>query len=195
MTVSPFPSGRGAEGAGSVVAVVVLLLAITLRSTAWNAVDLAHQGAAGPIIALPLAAAIGKLAGGLLADRLGWGRWARWVAFGAAVLFLGGAGPAAPVALGLGVALLQSTTPVALAALGRALPRQPATAAGLALGLAVALGAVPIIFGWGGALSQSPWLPALALGAGLALAAALARPQAAAHRGAHSPAVEGNRWP
>ncbi|MCL5996782.1 MAG: hypothetical protein M1546_12110 [Chloroflexi bacterium] len=67
-----------------------------------------------------------------------------------------------------GVALLQSATSAVLVLMARALPRQPATAAGMALGLAIAAGGLPLMSG------LSDWIstPAVLLAAVL-LAAAL----------------------
>jgi nitrate/nitrite transporter NarK len=113
------------------------------------------------------AAAIGKIAGGLLADRVGWRRWV----FGALIL-------SAPLLWGgqrslwmllPGVALLQSATPVCLAATARMLPRYPATAAGLALGLAIAAGGIPAVAG----LSTLFVMPGILTGATLVAALAL----------------------
>jgi len=57
-----------------------------------------------------------------------------------------------------GVALLQSSIPCSIAAMARLLPTRPATATGLVLGLAVALGGLPTL------LSIPPTLtPLLAL--------------------------------
>jgi FSR family fosmidomycin resistance protein-like MFS transporter len=47
----------------------------------------------------------------------------------------------------IGVALLQSATPPMLALMAQTTPRYPATAAGLALGLAIAIGGVPFVGG------------------------------------------------
>jgi MFS transporter, FSR family, fosmidomycin resistance protein len=74
-----------------------------------------------------------------------------------------------------GVALLQSATPVALAATARILPRYPATAAGLALGLAIAIGGAPVAGGLGSALAASAALAGLLAAAALALWWALRR--------------------
>jgi len=80
-----------------------------------------------------------------LADWLGWQRWAVVALLVATPLLVFGGqnlGTLLP-----GVALLQSVTPLALAATGKLRPQQPATAADLALGLAIAIGGFPFFSG------------------------------------------------
>jgi hypothetical protein len=91
------------------------------------------------------AAALGKLGGGWLADRVGWRRWSILALGTAAPLLLFSAGR--PILAVAGVMALQSTTPLMLAALGQMWSNAPATAAGLGLGLAVALGGAPVMAG------------------------------------------------
>jgi len=146
---------------------LVLLAAIALRSAVWSSLQFLFEGHYDMLLALALAAAAGKIMGGVLADRLGWRRWvvgalllaAPLLALGGRNLFL----------LLPGVALLQSATPAALAMTWRLLPRQPATAAGLALGLAVAIGGVPSIGGLSPLLGAAPTLIGVLLAAALAL--------------------------
>lgn len=150
--------------------VMLLLLAgIALRSVVWNVTELLVAGRVDMLLALALAAAAGKILGGSLADWVGWRRYTL-AALALAAALLAFADRNLWLLLG-GVALLQSTTPAALAASGRLLPRSPATAAGLALGLAIALGGLPIAVGLGPPLTAlAPWLAlaaALALGGGL----------------------------
>ena len=137
------------------LAVVLLVTAIALRSSVWNIFQLSSVGQPTVLLWLAVTAATGKIAGGLLADRLGWKAW------GLATLPLAGLllaasltgiadGAAWPLELA-GVFLLQSNTPVMLAWLGAhtstgfSLLEKPATAAGLGLGLAILLGALPTL--------------------------------------------------
>ncbi len=146
---------------------LVLLAGIALRSVVWNMVNLLFEGRYETLLMLALAAAIGKIAGGLLADRFGWRRWVVGALLLAApLLALGGRNM---FLLLPGVALLQSATPAALAMTWRLLPRQPSLAAGLALGLAIAIGGIPTLGGLGPLLRAPPMLPGILLAAALAL--------------------------
>ena len=150
---------------------LVLLAGIALRSLVWSTLQYVFAARVDVLVLLALAAMTGKVLGGLLADRVGWRRWALLALGGAAAVLTAGQG-SLPLTL-LGVALLQSATPAALAATLRLMPRQPATAAGLGLGLAIAAGGLPLMLGAGGGLAN-PWaLLALVLAAGAAYAAAL----------------------
>jgi nitrate/nitrite transporter NarK len=137
----------------------------------WTTLQFVLEARVEMLLLMAVAAALGKALGGPLADRFGWRRWTL-LALGGAALALTFSRASVPSLL-LGVALLQSATPAALAATLRLLPRQPATAAGLGLGLAIALGAVPLLAGWGGALAAPPALAALSLAAAGATFAAL----------------------
>jgi FSR family fosmidomycin resistance protein-like MFS transporter len=144
---------------------LALLAAIALRSAVWSTLQYLMQGNVQVVILLAVAAALGKVMGGWLADRFGWRRWTLGALLAAAVL-LTVAGQNL-IALAVGVALLQSATPAALAAMFRQMPRYPATASGLALGFAIALGGLPMMGGYVRMLG-SPWaLGVMAVVAGL----------------------------
>jgi FSR family fosmidomycin resistance protein-like MFS transporter len=134
-----------------------LLTAVALRSLLWTSFQLASAGQINSLIALGVAAGVGKVVGGFAAERLGYRRWTLIsLAIAAPLLALAGK----KLALLLpGVALLQSSIPCSIAAMARLLPTRPATATGLVLGLAVALGGLPTL------LTIPPTLtPAVALG-------------------------------
>jgi FSR family fosmidomycin resistance protein-like MFS transporter len=136
---------------------VGLLTAVALRSLLWTSFQLASSGQITALIALGVAAGIGKFVGGYAAERLGYRRWTLLSLLIAAPL-LAFAGRKLPMLLP-GVALLQSSIPCSIAAMARLLPTRPATATGLVLGLAVALGGLPTV------LAIPPTLtPAIALG-------------------------------
>jgi FSR family fosmidomycin resistance protein-like MFS transporter len=118
-----------------------LLTAVALRSLLWTSFQLASAGQITALIALGVAAGIGKLIGGFAAERLGYRRWTLISLLIAAPL-LAFAGKKLALLLP-GVALLQSSIPCSLAAMARLLPARPATATGLVFGLAVALGGLP----------------------------------------------------
>lgn len=132
------------------VFMLVLLLAIALRSAVWNVFELIHSAEHGLLLALGLAAMLGKVAGGFLAARLGWRRYAVVaLAVASPLLTLGGANP---WTLLPGIFLLQSATPAAVLGMYRLMPRLPATAIGMCFGLAIAIGGIPALLGW-----QPPW--------------------------------------
>jgi MFS transporter, FSR family, fosmidomycin resistance protein len=147
-------SFAGREGIG-----LLLLTAISVRSLVWNLVDGIHQGDRLMLIYLALAAGVGKIAGGFLADRFGWRQWGTIALFCAAVCLNFSDGQLG--FLLIGVSLLQSVTPIALATTIALCPGLPATGSGLALGLAIALGG--ILFLMFPALVPTSYLGAIAL--------------------------------
>jgi FSR family fosmidomycin resistance protein-like MFS transporter len=123
------------------VVMLLLLMGIAFRSVVWNVMEHAWQGNHAMLLAMAGAAMTGKLAGGWLADWLGWRRFTFASLAGAALLL--SLPFKSPWLLLPGIALLQSATPIALAAMHRAMPRYPGAASGLALGLAIAAGGIP----------------------------------------------------
>lgn len=120
-----------------------LLGAIALRSALWVLIQVIHQQNTLALVTLGIAAAIGKGIGGYGSDRLGSRRWLGAALVGA-ILCL--PWPWLPLQA-VGVALLQSTVPLAWQAVIPCLPQQRATAAGLTLGLAVAIGGLWLLPG------------------------------------------------
>jgi MFS transporter, FSR family, fosmidomycin resistance protein len=120
-----------------------LLTAVALRSLLWTSFQLASSGQITALVAMGVAAGAGKLVGGFAAERLGYRRWTLLSLLVAAPL-LAFAGKKLLFLLP-GVALLQSGIPCSIAAMARLLPARPATATGLVLGLAVALGGFPTL--------------------------------------------------
>jgi MFS transporter, FSR family, fosmidomycin resistance protein len=152
---------------GHDLVMLVLLAAIALRSAVWSSLQFLFEGRYELLIAMAVAAALGKILGGVLADRVGWRRWTLGaLALAAPLLAIGGQ---SLIALLAGVALLQSATPAALAATARLLPHYPATAAGLALGLAIALGGLLPAGGLSSGISAPPILTGVLLAAALAI--------------------------
>ena len=129
--------------------IILLLLAVALRSTVWVGTQTQIERYSMAALWLAMAAGLGKLIGGFAADLLGWTRWVIIAMTGASVLliFYNHWFPA----LLLGALLLQSLTPLSIAAFGRALPQAPALAASLALGTAIIAGGLPFFLlnpGW-----------------------------------------------
>ncbi|MBI5295851.1 MAG: hypothetical protein HY869_10270 [Chloroflexi bacterium] len=127
----------------------ILLAAVALRSLAWTGVQTSQHAVTA--LQLAFAAGTGKLLGGFLADRLGWRVWAAASLAGALTLLAFGG--SAGMAVLVGVALLQSLTPLSMAAMARHMPNSPALASSLANGLGVMMGGVAFFFlprGWFG---------------------------------------------
>ena len=133
--------------------IVVLVIAASLRSTDWVGTQTSVARYSSAALWLAIAAGLGKLVGGFAADRFGWRRFMLIALAGAGLLLFA---PFGPLALMLGALLLQSVTPLTIAAAGRALPGYPALAASLALGTAVLVGGLPFFIlagGWFGPLT------------------------------------------
>jgi len=125
------------------VALSALLLSVAVRS---------FVGFGGPyqlprtmtvMVGLPLVACAGKLAGGFVADRVG------WLATSVGALLLSAPliawGGSSPSLLLTGLLLFQTTMPVTLVVVYLLLPRKPATAFGLPC-LALIAGALPTFY-------------------------------------------------
>jgi MFS transporter, FSR family, fosmidomycin resistance protein len=134
---------------------LVLLSAIALTSTVWTSFQFLLQIHLNVLIAIAFAAGIAKLFGGILAQRWGWRRYTIFSFTIAAFLLL--LGQQNDLTLILGLALLQSSIPITLAATAKMMPQQPATATGLALGLAIIIGGIPVM----GGLSAIAGIPAV----------------------------------
>lgn len=150
---SPIPNSQSDDWV-----MLVLLVAIALISTVWTSFQFLLQTHLHFIIALAVAAAIAKVFGAILAQRWGWRRWIAGTFTIATLLLLFGGQNSLTLLLSL--ALLQSTIPITLAATAQMMPQQPATASGLALGLAIIIGSIPILGGFS-SITVTPTLSAL----------------------------------
>ncbi|HRJ85889.1 MAG TPA: MFS transporter [Ignavibacteria bacterium] len=124
---------------------LVLLLAIALRSAVWNIFQHIEQGEITNIILISLSAAGGKIIGGYAGDLIGWRRYSFSALLLAIPLLI--MGEASIYFLLPGIALLQSVTPIMVTALYKNMKKLPATAAGLSFGLAIAAGGLPFLPG------------------------------------------------
>lgn len=122
---------------------LVLLLAIALRSAVWNIFQHIEQGEITNIILISLSAAGGKIMGGFAGDYFGWRRYSFSALIIAIPLLI--LGESSIYFLLPGIALLQSVTPVMVTALYRNMKKLPATSAGLSFGLAIAAGGLPFV--------------------------------------------------
>jgi FSR family fosmidomycin resistance protein-like MFS transporter len=117
---------------------LLILLALTLRSALWDLVQVAASADPYTIFAIALSAGCGKVLGGWLVSRWPGVRQVS-VTLLAACLLLEVARQSV-VALCAGVALLQSTIPASIVILHRSFGTTAARAAAYVLGLTVALG-------------------------------------------------------
>ncbi len=152
---------------------LLLLLAIALRSVVWTAFQFLLQGQVEILLILGAAAALGKVVGGVMGDWIGWRRWAFSALIAASVLLTWAENSVAALAVGL--ALLQSATPIALAATAQLIPGKPAFASGLALGFAIALGGLPPMMGLSPRMGAPPVVTLVGLAAAVGLWVALNR--------------------
>lgn len=136
--------GKQSNASTTEIFVLGLILAVALRSFVWTGFQADVPGYTQLALYMALAAGAGKLLGGFLSDRFGWRNWALsalllstffLVAYENSILILI-----------LGVFLLQSLTPLSLAAMGRFLPSAPGLAASLVLGLSLLIGGIPSLF-------------------------------------------------
>lgn len=149
----PHPGRFSIPAAG---ALGLILACIGIRSWVGFGVDLPWKSSFHLALALVLFVVLAKALGGVLADRLGWGR----VAVGALVIAtpLLAFGAASPGPAMVGMFLLNLTMPVTLAASANLLPGRPAFAFGLTC-LALELGAWPTVcqLDWSPLFGQ-PWV-------------------------------------
>jgi FSR family fosmidomycin resistance protein-like MFS transporter len=153
--------------------VVALLTAIAWRSALWSAFEWVLAGNLPLLLLAASAAGVGKLIGGALADRLGWRRWTIGALAIAAPLLV--IGPGNVVTFLIGLALLQSVTPVALATVAKMLPGRPGVAAGLSFGLPIAVGGLFVFGGLGPFIAAPPVTVSLIAGIGAVMWWALRR--------------------
>ncbi len=122
---------------------LILLLAIALRSAVWNIFQHIEQGEITNIILISLSAAGGKIIGGYAGDIIGWRRYSFSALLLAIPLLI--LGETSIYFLLPGIALLQSVTPIMVTAIYMNMKRLPATSSGLTFGLAIAAGGLPFV--------------------------------------------------
>jgi FSR family fosmidomycin resistance protein-like MFS transporter len=120
---------------------LVLLLAIAFRSLIWNVLHMMCYNDTNWLLGIAFSAAAGKLAGGFISDKVNWKKFIFITTVGAAI-FLNFGKQFFPIFC-IGVALLQSAVPITLLLMQNYLRNSPATAAGLSLGVAIALAGLP----------------------------------------------------
>lgn len=126
------------------IIMILLLIIISLRSVTWNVFQLIHENNYEWLIAIAAAAAVGKIAGGWLADRIGWRRYAVSSAIIATPLLTFFKNEMLLFCLGIG--LLQSGIPATTSMLIQSLKGNAAKGISLSFGVAVITGAAAIVF-------------------------------------------------
>lgn len=150
------------------IPLVLVLACIGVRSLVGFGVELPWKSKFTMALSLVVLVVLGKALGGVLADRLGWGRVAVGALALATPLLAFGAATAGPAMAGM--FLFNLTMPVTLAATANLLPGRPAFAFGLTC-LALEIGAWPVTHQIGGAnVFGFPWVVfGATIGAAIAL--------------------------
>lgn len=142
---------------------LLILLALTLRSALWDLVQIARFHEPRVLVAIALSAGCGKVLGGWMISRWPTVRHVSLTLLASCLLLDLGRGYL--LSLCAGVALLQSTIPASIVLLHRSFGTSPARATAYGLGLTVALGGLVIP----ARLDYLPVLVAVALSALLLL--------------------------
>ena len=122
------------------IIMILLLTVIAMRSLVWNIFQLIHENNYRWLIAIAVSAALGKVIGGWVADRIGWRLYI--------MLSLGAATPLISffrneiLLFCIGVGLLQSGIPASTALLVRSLRGQTEKGVALSFGTAIIAGAL-----------------------------------------------------
>jgi len=121
---------------------ISLLLIMCLRSFLFDLLNSFSGQIEYGLLVAGLSTFAGKIIGGLFADKIGWKRWI-YITLPLAFILLQ-LGHNNIIAMGFGVACLQSSVPITLQLLYNSMPAYPATAAALSLGSIVALSGLPL---------------------------------------------------
>lgn len=119
---------------------ILLLTVISLRSAVWNIFQLIHENNYSWLIAIAIAAFTGKIAGGWIADKIGWRLYIFISLFTAAPLIHFFRHELLPFCIGIG--LLQSGIPATTSLLIHSVNGKTERGIGLSFGAAIILGAL-----------------------------------------------------
>ena len=119
---------------------ILLLTVISLRSVIWNVFQLLHENNYEWLIAIAVAAVIGKIAGGWLADKIGWRLYVLISITAATPLLTFFRNELLLFCIGVG--LLQSGIPATTSLLIRSMKGKTERAIGLSFGTAIIAGGV-----------------------------------------------------
>jgi FSR family fosmidomycin resistance protein-like MFS transporter len=120
---------------------ILLLLVVALRSAVWDIFQVTYTGSYEWLFYIAIAAAIGKIAGGVFYDRYNNPLVITITLLFATILLQ--LQSASRGFLLIGILLLQSTIPTCIMLFYKLMPTEPATANSLVMGLAIVLGSFP----------------------------------------------------
>lgn len=135
---------------------ILLLMVISLRSVVWNIFQLIHENNFTWLIAIAASAFAGKLAGGWIADRIGW----RIYALASAIIPM----PLLTffkkeiVLFCIGIGVLQSGIPATTSLLIKSMDGKAARGISLSFGTAIIIGAAGSLFPLQILLQQLPFI-------------------------------------
>jgi predicted MFS family arabinose efflux permease len=141
---------------------ILLLLIILLRSAVWNIFQLIHENNVEWLIAIGIAAFTGKIAGGWLADKIGWRIYALISTFIATPLITVFKNEIILFCIGIG--LLQSGIPATTGLLIHSLNGKTARAISLSFGMAVIFGAASFMLPVNSLLQSVPLVLLFSIG-------------------------------
>ncbi len=139
---------------GHDIIMILLLIIISLRSVTWNVFQLIHENNFEWLTAIAIAAVIGKVAGGWLADKIGWRLYALSSAIIATPLLTFFKNEIILFCIGIGI--LQSGIPATTSLLIHSLKGQTSKAVALSFGTAIIIGSAASIFPAQQLLLQTP---------------------------------------
>lgn len=148
-------TGKHTIGTHDII-MILLLLIISLRSVTWNVFQLIYDNNFEWLIAIAIAAVAGKIAGGWLADKIGW----RLYALSSVII-------ATPlltffkkelVLFCIGIGLLQSGIPATTSLLIHSLKGKTSKGIALSFGTAIIIGSAASIFPIEQLLLQTPYI-------------------------------------
>jgi MFS family permease len=133
---------------------ILLLIIISLRSVVWNVFELIHENNIEWLIAIAVSAFAGKVAGGWLADKIGWRLYVLVSTIAATPLIIFFKKELLLFCIGIG--LLQSGIPATTSLLIQSIKGKTARGISLSFGITIILGAVTFIFPAETVLKQLP---------------------------------------
>jgi len=139
---------------GHDIIMILLLIIISLRSVTWNVFQLIHENNFEWLIAIALAAVFGKIAGGWLADKIGWRLYALSSAIIATPLLTFFKNEIILFCIGIGI--LQSGIPATTSLLIHSLKGKTSKAVALSFGTAIIIGSAASVFPAQQLLLQTP---------------------------------------
>jgi len=123
---------------------LILFLAIAFRSLFWNIIHIYCLENKMWLLAIGISAFLGKLFGGFMYDKVDGKKFIMISILFSAILL--NVGKQNIWIISIGTALLQSAVPITLLMVQQFLKNKPATGAGIALGMAIALAGLPTYF-------------------------------------------------